>query len=140
MDKRDYIATYGHEYNTFDEKTMTLTYDIYDENGDELEVSFPAKYVVCGTCDGKGKHVNPSIDSHGISAEEFYEDPDFRDDYCSGMYDVSCYECSGKNVVPEIDEDILNSEQKEMLKLLDAYLNDLAQSRREDEYCRRMGY
>lgn len=65
-------------------------------------VSF--RWEVCGTCSGRGQHVNPSIDSHGISSDEFDEDPDFREAYFSGAYDVSCAECHGKRVVPVTDD------------------------------------
>lgn len=77
-----------------------------------------ACYEVCGTCDGKGSHVNPDIDCGGISGDDpFWEDDyDYDDDwdYCDdddgpqrqtsrymrGDYDVACYECGGKRVVP----------------------------------------
>lgn len=58
------------------------------------------KFAVCPTCEGAGKHVNPSIDAHGIGADEFNEDPDFADAYFSGAYDVACVECKGLRVVP----------------------------------------
>ncbi len=50
----------------------------------ELGLWVQIKWEVCGTCNGRGSHVNPSIDSNGISAEEFAEDPDFQDDYLAG--------------------------------------------------------
>ena len=66
------------------------------------------KYEVCPTCEGKGKHVNPSIDCNGISAEEFAEDPDFAEDYFRGVYDVPCAECGGRRVVPvPVDDAVL---------------------------------
>jgi hypothetical protein len=63
--------------------------------------SFFGKYLyeVCPRCRGEGKHVNPSIDSHGLSREDFDQDPDFEEDYFSGVYDVPCYVCSGARVV-----------------------------------------
>jgi hypothetical protein len=57
------------------------------------------KFEVCPRCEGRGKHVNPAIDGHGLSAEDFDQDPDFREDYFSGVYDVPCYECKGDRVV-----------------------------------------
>lgn len=67
------------------------------------------KKVVCPSCRGRGKYVNPGIDSNGISANEFYEDPEFADAYFAGTYDVTCEECQGANVVdsfadPEVAE------------------------------------
>lgn len=59
------------------------------------------RYIVCPTCDGAGSHVNPSIDSEGLTAADFEEaGPEFFEDYRSGTYDVPCYECGGKRVVP----------------------------------------
>lgn len=66
-------------------------------------VDLPAKFEVCDTCQGKGSHVNPSIDSGGLSREDFDEDPGFREEYFSGAYDVPCYGCAGRRVVPVID-------------------------------------
>ena len=63
------------------------------------ELTLPTMKEVCPLCEGEGKHVNPSIDAHGITADEFAEDPDFRDDYTSGTYDVTCNECHGLRVV-----------------------------------------
>jgi hypothetical protein len=64
----------------------------------------PVRYEVCGTCEGKGKHVNPNIDRNGLTAEDFDEDPDFRENYFSGMYDVPCNECHGNRVSLVVDE------------------------------------
>ncbi len=74
----------------------------------EEEVELPGKYEVCGRCRGKGSHTNPSIDSHGISQEEWFGpdwDDESREMYMSGGYDVACLECDGKRVVLEIDEE-----------------------------------
>ncbi len=82
-----------------DVNTMT----IMDEYEDE---EYDAKYVVCPCCDGAGKYVNPSIDSHGITSEEFAEDPEFAESYFSGNYDVRCETCNGLRVVmvPESED------------------------------------
>lgn len=80
-------------------KEIEVTYT--DDNGDENVDSFPAKYEVCGRCDGEGKHVNPNIDGHGISAEEWENewDEESRENYFNGVYDVICEKCNGKRVV-----------------------------------------
>ena len=41
---------------------MTGTIDLEDDDGEEEGVTVALKYEVCSTCEGKGKHVNPSID------------------------------------------------------------------------------
>jgi len=115
MDPRDRYAEFGDypDGTTFDEKTMILHVPLFvdceeeevveEEQGDEEEfVAFKCRFEVCNLCHGKGSHVNPSIDAHGLSAEDFAEDPDFADDYREGMYDQPCNRCHGKRVVPEI--------------------------------------
>src|ERR1700744_5970426 len=92
---------------------IDITY--IDENGDEVSTSLPSKKIVCTRCDGHGTHLNPSIGSHAYSAEEFDEafEPgsEEREHYFrrGGMYDVSCEECKGKNVVDVVDEDSCKS-------------------------------
>jgi len=136
MDRRDYINTFGSLYprdTKFHENDMTLEIPVfYTEEGAEIEesVRFPAKYEVCETCNGKGKHVNPSIDSHGITASEFAEDPDFREEYMSGAYDVPCYECEGKRVVPRVDEEACKGTD------LEKRLKDLENNIQSEHECR----
>jgi hypothetical protein len=134
MDHRDVAARKGKWYESLDEKRMIATAEVWDEDGDDIEVEVPFKYEVCPTCDGKGKHVNPSIDSHGISPEEFDEDPGFREDYMSGMYDVPCYECGGQRVVPMPDETTENG------KLALEKMHQQAQWAAEEAHAARMGY
>ena len=73
-----------------DESTMTITID-----GEQ----FPAKFEVCDLCEGKGRHVNPAIDEHGLSREDFDQDPDFEQNYHKGLYDVVCSWCKGRRVL-----------------------------------------
>jgi len=75
---------------------------IVDEN-----YSLPIHWEVCPTCGGEGTHVNPSIDGNGLTASDFAEDPDFKEDYFSGVYDVQCYTCRGRSTVQEVDFDAL---------------------------------
>ncbi|MGH8327206.1 MAG: hypothetical protein ACRET2_10630, partial [Steroidobacteraceae bacterium] len=46
-----------------------------------------------------GSHTNPAVEGNGLTAEDFAEDPDFHDDYMSGVYDVECHECGGARVI-----------------------------------------
>jgi len=71
----------------------------------ETEHQLPTKWKVCSVCNGEGKHVNPSIDCDGISAEQFHDDPDFHDEYMSGTYDVTCYRCKGRTTEQVVDWD-----------------------------------
>ena len=62
---------------------------------------------MCSMCRGSGRVVDPKIDASGISQDEFAEDPQFREDYYAGVYDVKCPECGGQRVVPD-GETMLN--------------------------------
>ena len=94
MDHRDVAAAQRRDVE-FVEKRMMLKY--LPGSPDEFDV--PAKFDVCGTCDGKGSHVNPGIDSNGITSDEMWQDPEFAEDYFRGVYDVPCYECHGRRVI-----------------------------------------
>lgn len=112
MDRRDYPP--NAIFDRIDIRRMRGFAE--DDEGNELE--FPLKLEVCGTCDGKGTHVNPSIDSHGIGAEEWAEDwdEDEREGYMNGRYDVQCSECNGERVVPVLDEDRATEAQRKFIE------------------------
>lgn len=61
------------------------------------------KNIVCPRCKGEGTVTNPEVDGPGISQERFEEDPDFEEDYMSGVYDIICPECRGKRVTTRSD-------------------------------------
>lgn len=107
------------------------------DDEDKLFLPFKFEYAVCGTCDGRGTHVNPSIDAHGISSDEFDDDPDFRENYFNGMYDVTCYECYGKRVVPNIKSVLpefkKRSERREFNRALEAKLESDVASLSDNE-------
>lgn len=134
MDHRDVVAGRGKWYDSLDEKRMIAKAELWDEDGDEFEAEVPFKWDVCQTCNGKGKHVNPSIDSHGISPEEFDQDPDFAESYHRGDYDVPCYECGGRRVVAMPDEDTDNG------KLAVEKMQRQAEWAAEEAHERHMGY
>jgi len=113
-DSRVINARKQREFNNgFDMKHMTFTFEVNDGESDETTVhTLPAKFEVCPTCEGRGKHVNPSIDAGGISEDdEFWQDDHDEEGYSlyhNGFYDVTCYTCGGRNVVPTIDRDRAN--------------------------------
>ena len=114
MDIREIITNKW--YKKINENSMTVTINLEDLLGfgeeeelltlfdrcgiENLEIEAPIEFKLCPVCKGKGKHVNLSIDSNGISEREFAEDPQFYEDYLSGIYDVTCHECNGKRVIP----------------------------------------
>lgn len=109
-----------HRVRAKDRKRLSMIGDrgvfrAVDEDGNDIELNVPVAFEVCPTCQGKGKHVNPSIDCDGLSREDFDEDPDFRELYFSGAYDVACYECDGMRVVPVIVRDKLDAKTLELI-------------------------
>jgi hypothetical protein len=88
----------------------------------------PTTKVVCPCCDGEGSYVNPSIDGNGLSRDDIDEmgGDEFLADYVSGMYDVTCAECDGRNVVDDIDRDRATPEA---IEFWDEWLQDEADYR-----------
>ena len=127
MDHRYLAHTGVHKYMTHcDMRRMRAVFTLPSdgETDEEKTVELPIRFEVCGTCDGRGVYVSPSIDAHGISQEEFDADPCFRDDYFSGVYDVTCARCKGERVEPVVHEEALSSEQKEVLQALQEQADD----------------
>lgn len=122
----------NHQWWTeFDPERMKITFE-----GEDGEVIVPAKWEVCGTCDGKGSHINPSIDSHGLSREDFDEDPDFAEAYHRGDYDQPCNECNGRTTVPVVDLDrCTETERWQVEEVIESHYSYLAECEAE----RRMG-
>lgn len=81
----------------------TQRFAMVDENGDEHGIDLPVKMEVCPDCDGDGVHVDPAVDGNGIASSEFTEDPEFKEAYFRGDYDVRCNVCKGLRVVPVVD-------------------------------------
>jgi hypothetical protein len=113
---------------------MKHTFTMMDENGDEREIDLPVKMEVCPDCDGHGVHVSPAIDGNGLSSEDFDQDPDFREAYFSGQYDVRCEVCKGLRVVPEVDRAHADPDD---LKLYDECREVSVENARFERECRR---
>ena len=78
--------------------------------------SMPSDIVVCPRCNGRGRHVNPSIDGDGFTGEEWAEmDEDFKESYRNGYFDVICSVCNGLRITAKIATERLNAEQWELL-------------------------
>jgi hypothetical protein len=91
---------------------------------EHYDTELPTHREVCPSCDGKGTHVNRSIDGNGITAEDLEELGDgFLDDYRGGVYDVVCDECHGRNVVEVVNETDL---MPDTLRLWREWLRDTA--------------
>lgn len=105
-------------------------------------IHLPFNFEVCSSCGGTGSYVDPNIDSNGITSEEFENDWSYedRENYFSGMYNITCEECNGARVVPEIEFDYLTQDEKKFVKLLDEIRNDAYEEARQDWKERQMGY
>lgn len=66
------------------------------------------KWQICPACEGEGCCVNPNVDAHGLTAEDFAEDPDFAENYFGGLYDQSCSACEGSGKIRQSDLKRLN--------------------------------
>ena len=78
--------------------------DIPDLVKDKKYIEFPAKYIVCYVCEGRGSYVNPSVDEYGIDPRDM--DEDFAESYFEGTFDVTCKYCGGQRVVLVIDRNL----------------------------------
>lgn len=77
--------------------------------GAEATVVVQSSFQVCGTCQGRGTHVNPAIDCGGITASEWAEWDDYEKDYyMSGAYDVTCNQCNGEKVIQNLEYETNN--------------------------------
>lgn len=106
----------GRWYNTLNESKMTATITVWEDENTEVAETVPFTFEVCPTCDGKGTHVNPSIDCDGLSREDFDADPDFAEEYMAGRYDQQCNGCGGRRVVPVMNEDRVKPELLKQIK------------------------
>lgn len=80
------------------------------------------RFEVCPACGGRGKYVNPSIDAHGLTREDF--DEDFGESYWRGDYDISCKLCLGRNVIPVPTDPAIS-------KIIEEVMNERAEYRAE---------
>lgn len=104
---------------------MLLKVWVTTKKGNAFEVPLPAKRIVCPGCDGAGTELRGGLKGAVISDENL-ADPDFRESYFGGDYDVACSECDGKNVVLVVDEDQLTG------KMADRYWRAVEDARRSD--------
>lgn len=81
-----------------------------EEHEDDQIGDPPSHKEVCPTCKGNGVHVNPAIDGHGLDPRDPDLDEDFWDDYRSGVYNVTCENCGGMNVIEVLDEGALRED------------------------------
>lgn len=132
MDRRTRAAYEGSLFLEVDERRMIGTVVL---DGQKYQIGI--RFEVCDVCDGKGSHVNPSIDAGGISAERFHEDPEFAQQYFGGTYDQVCNGCGGRRVVPVPDP--RTDEQRNLMEHLKAEWAEKAAYQRQCARERAMG-
>lgn len=93
---------------------------------------------VCHRCNGTGKHVHRGIDGNGLS-EEDRSDPEFMEDYLSGVYDVTCETCNGLRVVFTPDWQRLEATDPALADAFESWEEFTRQDARVSEYERRCG-
>jgi hypothetical protein len=93
--------------------------DVYT-NRDAIQITFPARWIICPICDGNAtttRHIE--CDGGGFTASEFeeacHEDEDFADKYFGGFYDRPCPDCDGLGRVKIIDEDAVTGWRQRLL-------------------------
>jgi hypothetical protein len=104
----------SNEYAEDDKYDNELVHEMREMNGGSLAEDEP--WILCPVCNGEGKTVNPNIDDNGLTEEDFREDPDFAEDYKSGVYDITCNACHGLRVVKprRIEELQQNAEDRRL--------------------------
>jgi predicted methyltransferase len=136
-DYRDVAGHYRPVLQDVDLRAMTATFTTETDEGEEVEHTVYLKFELCHLCEGRGSHVNPSIDSHGLSREDFDDDPDFAEDYMQGAYDVPCSICHGRRVEAVVDEHATKPEIVAAYQEQEQAAWDYA---RETTHARDMGY
>jgi hypothetical protein len=121
-----------------------IHFTVENDEGEEITYELPSVMMVCDRCEGHGMHLNPSIGEHAYTPEEFHEsfDDEEAQEYFTrgGMYDVTCEECGGRNVVPVVDRDRAD---KKILAIYDRKMEADAEyeamARSEERMMRAMG-
>lgn len=124
-----------------DKDRMEYTFTVENDDGEEVSYTLPVKWEVCHTCEGRGKHVNPSIDAGGISEDDDFWGEDYDEEtgesrYMRGDYDVTCHTCGGRTTVFAVDRARADAST---LALYDKMQEDEAYYEAERRAERRMG-
>ena len=149
MDRRDRADSYRWwDQISPDRRKVTLRFGYLNEEGNLVSVDedleeveqkwYHIEWIVCSLCEGRGEYVNPSIDSHGLSREDFDEDPDFAQEYITGGYNIPCELCKGRAVEPEFHKGY-NDDFAELMVARDKFIRMLWEIDAEQHAERMMG-
>lgn len=122
---------------------------------DKVEYKLPARWVICGDCDGSGKTYLgwAASEQPALTYDDFYEEgPEFMEDYFAGRYDRTCPCChgSGKELIIDREaivqydevsgkETVLNPSLHSILVRYEDFLEEDAYYQAERDAERRMG-
>ena len=87
----------------------------------------PAHPEICKTCEGRGRHVNPSIDGQGLDPHDPDLDESFWADYWSGGFDVQCKMCDSGKVL-RLSQESSDPRVQAVREALESYYTDLYES------------
>lgn len=107
-------------YMHFENDDIKLPDNVYWNEDGFLMIPVKVLLEVCDYCDGRGHYVNPNIDDHGLTADDFADDPDFEEAYFGGAFDMSCAACKGSG---ELKKPIYNQ-----------YIDLLKYAEKQEEY------
>jgi hypothetical protein len=116
-----------------------IRFEVENDDGEVITHKLPSCWQICDRCRGAGTHDHPAF-SNGFTQEDFDQDPDFRDEYMAGRYDVRCEVCdgAGKVLAPDEVAIAMNAEQAKLLELYHNQRAEIARDRRADERTMRM--
>lgn len=120
-------------------KTLRIFFTSMDVEGLEVELSVPAKWEICRTCEGHGAS---SAYLGAFTRDDFDDEgPEFVEDYIAGNYDRACDECHGSGKVIVADEAACqhNDEDKRALGVLHSRWEEEAEYRAIVDAERRAG-
>ena len=109
---------------------IRVAHQLADGSYDETVVQVPARWVICGHCEGHGKS---SSHLGAITSDEWHQDwdEDSRAHYMAGDYDRPCEACDGlgRVLVEDLDAE-LTAEQRAAIEYRDEEERQAAADRR----------
>lgn len=103
-----YAGAPGMSFTYPQERKITGQYltvlECKSEGEEYYHILCPAKRVICHGCDGDGTELRGGLKGAAFSQEEMDEDPDFRESYFGGDFDVACSVCNGEKIILEHEE------------------------------------
>ena len=71
-----------------------IDWEYDNDDGDTVCVEIPARWEICGTCSGEGKHSRALGAITEEDRDQYWSEDEFHD-YMNGGYDSPCEDCKG---------------------------------------------